>query len=185
MLANKNYNGLFSCTKRFTFYKILFDCAFSLLCGVLYCNNLGGAKLILITRMLKLRRSKIWIRAAYNDDHKKGQVWATTNERFGCDFHNFNHLTKLLFCLHYCISSDCSLTMSVKTSDPKAYFTIKNMASQICCFLLFLFFIFILHGGWGKGGATVIKWWWSIYLLWLLSFDHVVQGGWWLASTKP
>ena len=53
----------------------------------------------------------------------------------------FNHLTKLLFCLHYCISMDCSLTMSVKRLDPKAYFTIKNMASQICCF----YFLFSLQ----------------------------------------
>jgi len=88
--------------------------------------------------MPQLRRSTVILRA-YNIDHKKGQVWATTNERSGCDFIIFNHLTKLLFCLHYCLSSDCSLTMSVKTSDPKAYFTIKNMASQIWCLYLFLF----------------------------------------------
>ena len=57
----------------------------------------------------------------------------------------FNHLTKLLFCLHYCISSDCSLTMSVKTSDPKTYFLIKNIASQICCF--YFLFCMVRRGG--------------------------------------
>ena len=122
--------------------------------------------------MPQLRRSTVILRA-YNIDHKKGQVWATTNERSGCDFIIFNHLTKLLFCLHYCLSSDCSLTMSVKTSDPKAYFTIKNMASQIWCLYLFLF---CTVGGGCDCDRTMRV---TLLLLWSLSFDHGVWGGWW------
>ena len=56
-------------------------------------------------------------------DHKKGQVWATTHEWFGCDFHYFQstNKTSVLFALH------CSLTMLVKTTDLTAYFMTKNI----------------------------------------------------------
>ena len=78
---------------------------------------------------------------ASNIDIKKDRSWCEEPlmKHLVVIFIIFNHLAKLLFCLHYCISSDCSPTMLVKTSDQKAYFQTKNMASQICCFLFFYF----------------------------------------------
>ena len=84
--------------------------------------------------MITPHRFEIWSCAAHNIDHKKGQVWPSMKKLFICDFHYTKLYNKLLFCLYYCISSDCSLTMSVKTLDPKAYFLIKILPAKSVLF---------------------------------------------------
>ena len=90
-------------------------------------------------------------------------------------FFIFNHLTKLLLCLHYCISSDCSLTISVKILDPKFYFTIKNipfegtLASQVCCF-----YFYFLHSRGGGNCEQIIQSWGTGRMM--IYFDKTIGG---------
>ena len=53
------------------------------------------------------------------DRPTQNKIGVSNQRNIGCDYHYFNYQTKWLFCLYYCIPSNCSLTMSVKTTDPK------------------------------------------------------------------
>ena len=71
-------------------------------------------------------------------DHKKDRCEQPHMNDLVVIFIIFNHLTKLLFCLFY-YQVTAPLLLSVKTTDPKAYFLIrfKSAKSVVCIYFYF------------------------------------------------